>query len=88
MLSSGTNNIFQSPWLLLTISVIALGVTAIIRQTWPQKRRWWQIPVFVMLAAASFGIDYFVKTDYEKIPQDTGKSQQKAGQNPGAGIFS
>lgn len=64
---SGTNNIFQTPWLLLTISVILLGVTAIIRQTWPQKRRWWQIPVFVVLAAAAFGIDYFVKTDYEKI---------------------
>ena len=67
MLSSGANNIFQSPWLLLTISVIALGVTAFIRQTWPQKRRWWQIPIFVVLAAAAFGIDYFVQTDYEKI---------------------
>jgi len=67
MLLSGTNNIFQTPWLLLTISVILLGVTAVIRQTCPQKRRWWQIPVFVVLAAAAFGIDYFVKTDYEKI---------------------
>jgi hypothetical protein len=66
---SGTNNIFQTPWLLLTVSVILLGVTAVIRQTWPQKRRWWQIPVFVVLAAAAFGIDYFVKTDYEKVEQ-------------------
>ena len=67
MLSSGANNIFQSPWLLLTISVILLGVTAFIRQARPQKCRWWQIPIFVVLAAGAFGIDYFVKTDYEKI---------------------
>jgi hypothetical protein len=60
-------NIFEQPWLLLIVAgVVFLGV-AIFRDALPPKRAWvfWLLPV--VIAGASFGLDYFVQTDKEKI---------------------
>lgn len=53
-------NIFQQPWTLLAIAAIAFLVVMIFR-----PKREMLIPLAIALLA--FGLDYLVKTDYEKI---------------------
>ncbi len=60
-------NIFQTPWLLLFISLVLLLIIAVWRQSYPEKQRWWQLLLPLVLAIIAFGLDYFVKTDYEKV---------------------
>ncbi len=60
-------NIFQTPWLLLFISLVLLMVVAVLRQSFPEKQRWWQLLLPLVLAIIAFGLDYFIKTDYEKV---------------------
>ncbi len=62
-------NIFQTPWLLLFISLVLLMVVAVLRQSFPEKQRWWQLLLPLVLAIIALGLDYFIKTDYEKIKQ-------------------
>lgn len=61
------SQIFETPWPVLTVAFIALAVVVIIRQTWPDKRRWWQLLIPAVLAAGGFGLEHFIETDYEKI---------------------
>ena len=60
-------NIFQSPWFLIWVSVAVWLVAAIIRVTVPEKKRWWHMAAALIIFAAAFGADYFVKTDREKV---------------------
>ena len=60
-------DLFETPWLLLIVSIIVLAVVIIIRQSRPDKSRWWQLLMPVILAGLAFGVDFLVKTDYEKI---------------------
>ncbi len=60
-------NIFQTPWLLLFVSLVLLMIVAVWRQSYPEKQRWWQLLLPLVLAIIAFGLDYFVKTDYEKV---------------------
>ena len=62
-------NIFQTPWLLLFISLVLLLIVAVWRQSYPEKQRWWQLLLPLSVAVIAFGLDHFVKTDYEKIKQ-------------------
>ena len=62
----GTVKIFQSPTTLIVASAIALIVVVFIRQTWPEKRKFWQLLIPPAIFAAAFALDYFVKTDLEK----------------------
>ena len=59
--------IFEHPWGLLIVAIIALIVVLSIRNISPERfRRWqWLIPVFI--AACAFGVDYLVETDMEQI---------------------
>ncbi len=68
------SHILESPWPLLTVAIILLAIVVVIRQTWPYKRRWWQLLLPLVLAVAAVGLDRFVETDYEKIESviDTG----------------
>jgi hypothetical protein len=68
------NHILESPWPLLTVAIILLAIVVVVRQTWPYKRRWWQLLLPLILAVAAVGLDRFVETDYEKIESviDTG----------------
>lgn len=61
------SQIFETPWPVLTVALIALAVVVIIRQTWPDKSRWWQLLIPVVLAAGGFCLEHFIETDYEKI---------------------
>jgi low affinity Fe/Cu permease len=60
-------NIFEQPWTLVGVSIIALFVILTIRSVWPERRRGWQLLIPVAIAAAGFGIDFLVQTDLEKI---------------------
>lgn len=62
-------NIFQTPWLLLFISLVLLMVVAVLRQSFPEKQRWWQLLLPLVLAIIALGLDYFIETDYEKVKQ-------------------
>lgn len=61
------SQIFETPWPALTVALIALAVVVIIRQRWPDKRRWWQLLIPVVLVVGGFGLEHFIETDYEKI---------------------
>ena len=60
-------NIYEEPWLLLIVSGVVLLGTIVYRGFWPQRRKWWHWGFFVIIAAAAFGIDFFVQTDAEKV---------------------
>lgn len=70
-------NVFQTPWLLLSISLVILIIAAVFRQSFENKQRWWQLLIPFALIAGSFGLDYFVRTDYEIIVS-TLKSARKS----------
>jgi len=60
-------NVFEHPWGLLIVAVIALPAMLILRTIFPEKRHWWQLALPAILAGAAFGLDLLVKTDLEKI---------------------
>jgi len=60
-------NIFENPWLLFSISMAVLLVVVMFRRTCPEKAYIWQLIIPFVLAATAFGVDYFFKTDYEKV---------------------
>jgi len=62
-------NLFEQPWLLLSVAVIVLLVLVIVRDMLPQKHRWflWLLPV--LIAASAFALDFFIQTNNEKIKQ-------------------
>jgi hypothetical protein len=60
-------DIFEQPWTLVGLAVLVLFGMFTFRSVFPEKRRWWQLLVPVLLAAAAFGLDLLVPTDLEKI---------------------
>ncbi|MHC4519684.1 MAG: hypothetical protein ACYTAS_13925 [Planctomycetota bacterium] len=60
-------NVFEQPWTLLGVSVLALFGMLTFRSVWVEKRRWWQLLIPLALAGAAFGLDYLVATDLEKV---------------------
>jgi hypothetical protein len=60
-------NIFEEPWTLLIAAAVVLLIIFIIRALIPEKRRWWQLWIPVIIAVSAFAIDIFVVTDREKI---------------------
>ena len=71
-------NVIENPWLILTVSIILLAIVAYVRQMRPDNRKWWQylLPVFLVIAAV--GIDYFIKTDHEKITEIIKQAKKSA----------
>ena len=59
--------IFQTPWPLLFISLVLLIVVTLVRQNSPEKQLWWLLLLPLVLAAVALGLDYFIKTDFEKV---------------------
>lgn len=60
-------NIFEHPWGLLAVAILTVLVVWVLGCIFPQKRRWWQWLIPVLIAASAFGADRLVKTDTEKI---------------------
>jgi len=60
-------NFFGQPWTLLGAAVLVLFGVLTFRSIFPEKRRWWQLMLPVLVAVGSFGLDLLVQTDLEKI---------------------
>jgi hypothetical protein len=60
-------NIFEQPWTILLVAVIASLVISIYRWLFPEKSRWWQWLIPLVIALAGLAADSLVKTDSEKI---------------------
>jgi hypothetical protein len=60
-------NLYEDPWLLLIVGVVALIVGVWIRNNVAEKQGLWLILAGVLIAAGGFGLDYAVATDYEQI---------------------
>lgn len=60
-------NIFQQPWTLVGAAVLLLFAMLTFRSILPEKRRWWQLLLPLLLTSAAFTLDFAVKTDLEKI---------------------
>ena len=58
---------FESPWILIIVSVALFCVISIFRNAKPEKARWWQFLIPLIVLGAAFAVDYFVQTDTEKI---------------------
>ncbi|HUV66244.1 MAG TPA: hypothetical protein VMW24_20295, partial [Sedimentisphaerales bacterium] len=60
-------DIFEQPYTLSGAAVLVLFGMLTFRSVFPEKRRWWQLLVPVLIAGAGFGLDALVPTDLEKI---------------------
>ncbi len=58
---------FEQPYTLVGASVLVLFGVLTFRSVLPEKRRWWQWLLPVIVAGAAFGLDSIVKTDTEQI---------------------
>jgi hypothetical protein len=79
-------NILEQPWTLLIAAVVALLVIFIIRALIPEKRRWWQLWIPVIIAVSAFAMDILVETDRESINSII-KSCIKASKNRNADLI-
>lgn len=59
--------IFEQPWPMLITACFVFLLVLILRSIFPENRHAWQWLLPLLLAAAAFGLDYFVETDLEKI---------------------
>ena len=60
-------NIFEQPWTLLGLAILVLLVILSFRSILPDKRRWWQWLLPLIIAVAAFGADFLVQSDIEQI---------------------
>jgi len=60
-------NILETPWLLLSISLMVLVVVAVIRQSVAPKYGRLLLLIPLLLGAGGVLLDYFIETDFEKI---------------------
>ena len=60
-------DVFEQPWTLLGAAVVVFLAVQTIRSVWPEKNRWWQLLLPLVVAALGVGLDLAVATDLEKI---------------------
>ena len=58
---------FEQPYTLIGAAFLVLFGILTFRSFCPEKRRWWQLLMPVLLTVAAFGADFIVQTDREKI---------------------
>jgi hypothetical protein len=58
---------FEQPYTLIGAAVLVLFGILTFRSFCPEKRRWWQLLIPVLIVVAAFGTDMLVQTDLEKI---------------------
>jgi hypothetical protein len=60
-------NIFQQPWTILLVAVIVSLVISIYHWLFPERKRWTHLLIPLIIAVAAIAMDFFVKTDRERI---------------------
>ena len=60
-------NVFEDPWLLLIVGIVALIIGVWVRNNVSEKNGLLAMILGVLIVAAGFGLDYLVKTDYEQV---------------------
>ena len=60
-------NIFESPWPLVIAAICSLVTILLLHIVLPEKKRYRHLLIPVTIAITAFAIDYFVRTDNEKI---------------------
>ena len=60
-------NFFEQPYTLIGAAVLVLFGIFTFRSVLPEKRRWWQLLLPIIVVVAAFGMDVLVQTDLEKI---------------------
>ena len=60
-------NVFEQPWTLLLIAALVLLATAIARAFFLKNKTLWQWLPTIIIILAAFGLDFFIKSDFEKI---------------------
>ena len=58
---------FEQPYTLIGAAVLVLFGIFTFRSVLPEKRRWWQLLLPIIVVVAAFGMDVLVQTDLEKI---------------------
>jgi len=61
------SDIFEQPWPLLITAGVILIILLLFRGIFPNRKRWWQFLIPVLIGAAALGLDRLVQTDLEKI---------------------
>ncbi len=61
------SNFFEQPYTLVGGAVLVLFGVLTFRSVLPEKRRWWQWLLPLVLAGVAFGLDALVETDSEQI---------------------
>ena len=60
-------NVYETPWLLVAVSLGLFLVVGTLRSAWPEKAKAWTWLIPILALGAGIGIDFAVKTDHEKI---------------------
>jgi hypothetical protein len=60
-------NIFEQPWTILLLAVVASLGISIYRWLFPERKRWTHLLIPLIIAAAAIALDFLVKTDRERI---------------------
>ncbi len=60
-------NVTETPWLSLIVAGLTFSIVMMIRQANPDSRNWKQLAIPMILLVAGLGLDFFIRTDHEKI---------------------
>ncbi|MFC1677005.1 hypothetical protein ACFL3G_08080 [Planctomycetota bacterium] len=60
-------NLFEQPWTLVGVGVIAVFCLWLFRVFFPDKWRWRQLGIPVLIVLLGFGLDWLVDSDSERI---------------------
>ncbi|MFH1616565.1 MAG: hypothetical protein ABIG61_15960 [Planctomycetota bacterium] len=60
-------DVFEQPWLLLIAAVVIHFILGVVRFIKADRRRWWYYVPAIALVFAAIGLDFFVRTDLEKV---------------------
>ncbi|MBE0535793.1 MAG: hypothetical protein IH624_08995 [Phycisphaerae bacterium] len=80
------SNVFETPWLLLFVALVLLIIVWLIRQNLPEKRTWPLLLAPLAVAVLGGALEYFVKTDYERVESLMERGRRAAVHEDAAGF--